>query len=667
MGLLKSAPREGVAQKELYPEPWWITRSRRASFWYRFWTGRPMDGVRWTNSTFWKSGTEGEDHTWLRLAGWMRAAIRVVGTWLTLVLLAVTGLVGIRLLFGGPMPWRFLAGLLIAHAVLISPLLLLVERYFIRERGLRLPMRVEEVQELTEEQELELKGEAPVERHWRMVWVLEGRRAWEEELVEPVAAVAAEVLNLSHQRAAREWVEVPRNYAEPGGHPVEIMLPKRFTASDAKKKQLLQAVKPRLGMMELEDRWLLSGRHPRLQLAAPPAPPEEALYADYREQILAVTEEYRPALGVVAGGELLQAEMISDSPHIALSAGSGAGKSRMGGFAAAQALHWGWSLIVLDWKEESYEWAHGLPGVRYYSNTQAIHDACVSIGEEVERRKAMSKEERERLPKMLIVCEEWNMTAALLSEYWSAYRSMSIAEARANGEPPPILPVRSPALSGLMMLWFAGRAFGMFGMLKAQRMSNRVFNGNTDIRENFNIRLLARYTLQTWRLLLPHLKFMRKPKQVGGWVVAAGDEAAYVQGILCTDEELRELATSGVDNPASPWALSQGNSGMTQRLNVDTEVDLALDGSLGHDPAGPSAIADRPAPVMLRKLVDIALTLEYLGVTEEVLRNWRKREPDFPPTRGGSRFSGWLYDVAEVTEWARQKRATQAAEKEVRA
>ena len=51
--------------------------------------------------------------------------------------------------------------------------------------------------------------------------------------------------------------------------------------------------------------------------------------------------------------------------------------------------------IILDWKVESHEWARGLPGVRYVTQTEDIHDVCVQIGEEVEARKAMPKEQRD--------------------------------------------------------------------------------------------------------------------------------------------------------------------------------------------------------------------------------------------------------------------------------
>ncbi len=89
MNLLKRAPREGVQQRQMYPEPWFITERSMLRILYRGLLGRPMDGIRWTNATFWRSASEGEDQWWLRLAGWQRSMLRIVGAWLTLILLPV--------------------------------------------------------------------------------------------------------------------------------------------------------------------------------------------------------------------------------------------------------------------------------------------------------------------------------------------------------------------------------------------------------------------------------------------------------------------------------------------------------------------------------------------------------------------------------------------------
>jgi hypothetical protein len=54
--------------------------------------------------------------------------------------------------------------------------------------------------------------------------------------------------------------------------------------------------------------------------------------------------------------------------------------------------------------------------------------------------------------------------------------------------------------------------------------------------------------------------------------------------------------------------------------------------------------------------------LDHLAITHSILQTASKRDPNFPKVQGGSQFNGYLYDQSEVLEWARRKRAAEAAE-----
>lgn len=657
---------EAVTEHQTYPEPWLL-----GGFWYRALLGRPMDNVRWTNSTFFRSASTGEASAWLRLAGWHRALIRVVSTYLLMLTLPLT----LMLVIGGALTNTALM-LIYWHIVFVSGPLLILDHYFRKEHGVRIPWRVRE-QEHAELSDEQLERLSAVEQEellsaermvWRMLTVRPGRKEWEREVVEPLAAVVSSVLgDASPHRPgeARHWIDVPRDYMLPKGAPVEIQLPRSYSgAVEATNRKLVSAARSSLGMLEADAQWLLKGRNKRLLLSAPAAPPEIALFRDYEQQLLSMTEPYRPVLGVVASGELLAAEMIDDSPHIALSAGSGAGKSMLMRALIMQVLHWGWAVIILDYKVESHEWARGLPGVTYVTTIQGIHDMGVRLGEEVEIRKNLPKDERAMRPRTLIVREEWNMTAAKLMDYWQGLRAINMSLPMEERE---VMGLKSPALRGFGDVTFAGRSFGLFDLLAAQRMSNRVFNGNTDLRENYMIRLLARYTVQTWKMLLSHIKYMRKPSQLGGWVVAAGDEATYIQGLLISEEEARAFSLAGAPNPMS--AFSSGNGlPVGQHDPVGATEYRTLEDQLPEPATGGSRVAlgsGQPdaTTVRLRKLADLVDNLKYLAVTDRTLREWRDSDPSFPEIKGGAPRSGWLYSEYEVHEFAKRKRASQAAER----
>lgn len=625
--------REGVEQGHFYPEPAWITARPKLRFWYRFWLGRPMDGQRWTDSTFWRSATRGEDQWWLRLAGWHRAVARVAAlTAPTTTALAVLT----HQTLGGR--WALL--LLAAQAVPFLLLAVAVLTYrVVRSHGVSVPWL-----RRSTTPELERRWE------WGSLTLLEGRERWLNERVRPVARTVAAKLNRRyHPKEAAQWVSVPRDYRELGGRPVEILLPQSFVLTEAARRTLANAAAERLGMRDPQFTYELEGNAPRLLLTAPTPPPEHVSFADMLPT-LERSPEFTFVLGML-GSEALSVSLKDDSPHLALSAGSGAGKSELIKLLVAQVLHRGWSVLILDWKEESQEWADGLPGVRYVRDIASLHDACVQIGEEVEWRKANRGGERRRL---LVVSEEWGITAPLLADYWSHLRSTAEPEERRT------MPLKSPAATALMKLNFTGRSLGMCQLLVAQRFSARVTNGNADLRESFTTIFMSRWKAQTFKMLAPDVRpIPRKLTKPGQWLAVTGDEVVRFQAGLWTDEEAREWALAGETPPVSPWS-ERYPAGVSDRGHgSDTPTPLGYPGEvlelLPHPAAGGN--------VRLRKLSDLVDDLEHLGVTSRILRDWRDKEAGFPSPKGGAPNSGWLYDQGEVTEFARRKRASQAAEK----
>lgn len=639
--------REGIEQGERYPEPAWITARGGLRFWYRFWLGRPMDGQRWTDSTFWRSATRGEDQWWLRLAGWQRMAARAG----LLYLIPASLGAGVANHFG----WRTLVLYLAAHvAVGLSFWAPVLTYRLVRSRGLSLPLPRRET-----------GADMETTWTWRRAQLIHGRREWLEQKVRPVArTVAAKLGRRYHPKEAAQWVSVPRDYREQGGKPVEILLPQSFMLNEAARRTLAKAAAERLGMRDPSFSYELEGNAPRLLLTAPVLPPAMVSFSDMLPALTAA-EEFTFVLGML-GAECMSVSLKDDSPHLALSAGSGAGKSELIKLLVAQALHWGWSVLILDWKEESQEWADGMPGVRYVRSIDKLHDTCVQIGEEVEWRKAHRGQERS---KMLIVSEEWGITAPLLADYWAALRSTAEPEERRT------MPLKSPAAVALMKLNFTGRSLGMCQLLVAQRFSARVTNGNADLRESFTTIFMSRWKSQTFKMLAPDVRpIPKKLTTPGDWLAVTGDEVARFKAGLWTDDEAKEWAASGVEPALSPWSerfegyphgVSDG------RGRSDTPTPLGYDEELGElvesHATGRNQITSHTTTIRLRGLRDLAEGLDHLGITHNVLRNAAredsKGDKDFPKPAGGTPTGGYLYNQNEVTEWARRKRATQAAQK----
>jgi hypothetical protein len=613
------------------------------NFLVRFVIGRPLDNKARTDASFWHAATKGYPSRWLRLPGYARAGVRLSLSYGILLFLVLR--------VGAYVSGEWVREVLLWHAVALSLLSLAVGiPRLILARGLPLPRpRWEE------------KEEGGHRLSLSMVRLVEGRARWEREKILPVARVAAPLLQIEHRRlrahAAREWVTVPRSYLSPTGRPVEIALPHHFSGADEKHNaRLVRAVSSALGASDMEPSWQLAGQDRRLLLSAPELPPEKVSYQKILPHLQA-SEEYRPVLGMVSPAKVLHAEMIADSPHILVSGGPGSGKSSLLKTIIAQAMHWGWGILVLDWKRtKQFEWLHGMRGVRIINSLEGIHDAGVQIGEEVETRMNNGMTGK---PRLLVVRDEWNVTAVLLQEYWVRYRALLDPEER------KVTPVKSPGLQGFNMLDFAGREYGMHDLLAAQKASNRIFNFNTDMRDCFNIRIIGRYSPETKRMLFGNIKpFPRRSNIPGRWVVGTGDEIAVVQAPWLENEEAREFAMSGKECPTSPFV----GGGSPEVVDSGSSPVRAY-----VPPTQGKQLPDRVTPVDYAiELVDkgvklsvLADGLDHLGVTKKILQH-AAGDPlsGFPVPIGGSQFKGYEYDRAAVKAWALSRLARVNAEKE---
>lgn len=626
-------------------------------FAFRFFSGRPLSGDRKTDSTFTRPATRSLDpsHTalrWEMMRGASRAAWRCGG--LYLLLLAVCLLLLKASSVFVHLPWALrpssilLMHLLAAGGVVTSYLL----RRHAVEYGYSFPtLRREE----TEEGGRELKFE----------WVkVEGRRAWLDEKVLPVSRAAAIILTTPiPDRKAVEWVTVPKSYREPGGAPIEIRLPSSFTGADeGVKKRLTSSVREKLGVRSITGEWQTEGSAPRVLFTTPPEPPTSVSFSDVRRYLEAMGE-WDFLYGVVGTGEAFSISITGDTPHGAISSGTGGGKSTLLRGKIMQAGHKGWNTLILDWKEESHDWAKGLHGVRYKTSLESIHDACIQVGEEIEWRKANPGAPR---PRLLVVCEEWSITAPLLAEYWSSLRSTADPEERRT------MPLRSPAFTAIMKAIYAGRSLGIFIELVAIRFSARVTNGNADLRESFQVINMARYKSQTVKMLAPDVKpFPRKSTHIGRWVAVVGDEAVIYQAPLYTDEEAREWHQSGEPIPASPWSERRSVS-FAQQGHVDLgQGDQLRLAATGRNREAPVLEGEVVTTVDARKLSDMVDGLAPLGITWNILRDatrdGERGDPSFPKAYGGSSNKGYTYDYSAVREWARKRHASQETERNARA
>ncbi|MFI6530713.1 helicase HerA domain-containing protein [Streptomyces uncialis] len=377
--------------------------------------------------------------------------------------------------------------------------------------------------------------------------------------------------------------------------------------------------------------------------------------------------ESAPLIGLGSGRKKVSVDLDADSPHVLVSAGTGGGKSTILRTICCQFIHHGAHAYVLDFKRISHTWARGVPGVAYCRDIADIHDALIQLAREGRRRLALAEQladdvlEREPWrvgPRLVILLEEVNATMAQLKRYW--------AKIRESGDPKT-----SPAVDELAQILFMGRAVRLHVLLIAQSATARAIGG-PEMRENFATRILVRYTLNAWRMLVPEVSPIPMPTEHPGRIqVVTRGRARETQVLNLSNAEAREWAISGArakgtagpanDVPDAPGLRAEplppadtpaaGTGILTPPGDPgDVEADTPATPQAIPAPAAAPAADPDDAAVGLRKAQQNHLP----GITLAALRWARANNPDFPKPVG-KRGAELLYRVGDLKKWARNR------------
>ncbi|MFD9428089.1 MULTISPECIES: hypothetical protein [unclassified Streptomyces] len=264
---------------------------------------------------------------------------------------------------------------------------------------------------------------------------------------------------------------------------------------------------------------------------------------------------------------------------------------------------------------------------------------------------------------MLILLEEVNATMKQLARYWEKTRESGV-------------PKVSPAVDALNEILYMGRQLRMHVLLVAQSATARALGG-PEVREQFSTRILARYSLNAWRMLAPEVHPAPKStKHQGRAQVVSGGSARETQILFFTEPEAREWATTGKK------AAAVGGPVPVQMHKPPTDSQPASAGELppapgppasGHRPvdarnlapaaaSGELAADATPTPTLAPALVfgGQAVGLreaaeDHLpGITLAALRFARAKDPAFPGS-SGKRGAELLYRAGDLKKWARNR------------
>ncbi|MEU2855625.1 pRL2-11 [Streptomyces syringium] len=491
------------------------------------------------------------------------------------------------------------------------------------------------------------------------------RRELMREWVRPLHDAIHRPLGLAEQTDPRRYLHVPKNFSDDDAE-IRIDLPRHLGFS---RDVVADLITQKLALEGVTFSWHPEGRKPYVLVRKTRKPPAKALFkAPKTRELVAKARESAPIIGFGAGGRIVSVDLDAESPHVLVNASTGGGKSVTLRCIACQMLHHGSLVFVLDTKRISHPWASGLPGVTYCRDIADIHDQLIALGMEGRRRTRVADElgidadPKAIGPRLLILLEEVNATMKQLARYWERNRE--------SGDPKV-----SPAVDALNEILYMGRQLRMHVLLVAQSATARALGG-PEVREQFSTRILARYSVNAWRMLAPEVHPTPKStKHQGRAQVVSGGSARETQILFFTEAEAREWATTGKPAPAG----AQPGPVQLHKPPADSLTDTrpASTGELPpapEPPAGGDRSADArnpatapgttptptptagPAPVDDDQVVGLREAAEHHlpGITLAALRFARANDLAFPDS-AGKRGAELLYRVGDLKKWARNR------------
>ncbi|QKZ18586.1 pRL2-11 [Streptomyces chartreusis] len=501
-------------------------------------------------------------------------------------------------------------------------------------------------------------------------WLTRERRELMREWVVPLHQALHRPLGYAEQTDPRMYLHVPKNFSDDDAQ-IRVGLPTHLAFS---RDLVADLITQKLALESVTFSWHPEGRTPYVLVKKTRRPPKKAAFKDPKvRELVAKAPESAPVIGIGTSGRTVSVDLDAESPHILVNASTGGGKSVILRCITCQMLHTGSHAYILDFKRISHPWARGIPGVTYCADIADIHDALIELGMEGRRRVRVADELGIDAvdaigPRLLILFEEVNATMRQLARYWERIRE--------SGDPKV-----SPAIDAFNEVLYMGRQVRMHVLLVAQSATARALGG-PEVREQFATRILARYSLNAWRMLAGEVTPAPKStKHPGRAQVVIGGSANETQVLFFTDAEAREWATTGPPPTAktrpaaspqpAPAQLQKAADGSATATVDDAPPTLPTAPETAAQPALPTAQAPAadpaaatpaatspaiPAAVDDDQAVGLREAHEHHlpEITIAALRYARANDRTFPRPVG-KRGAELLYRVGDLKRWARNR------------
>lgn len=405
-------------------------------------------------------------------------------------------------------------------------------------------------------------------------------------------------------------------------------------------QQIRSIVHAKLGLSDLDEKWDQVGPVATGTWTVRRRPRDKVKLAEIVD-LFDKLAEHEFIVGFGPGNKPVVVSLADDSPHIACSAGSGAGKSVLAMIIAIQVLRRGGRVTIID-RKGSHKWAKNLAGVRYCRKAPEMHEALIELAALADANNDASFDSDDknwRAPvRNFVIFEEMNSTVAQLRNYWTSIW--------VKGEPKT-----SPAIQAFRDIMNMGRS-GYVNLFGVAQMLTANTTGGPESRESFGVRFLARYTANNWKMLAPECAMPRKSKVRGRWQVVVAGEAHEVQVAFSDDIPfIRALA-----EPVVPTSHETG----TPRFDHEERIGTPPNGDTHGDTTGSVPPDPFGEPITLKEAIEQGIIQGESGDAQKDYEALRKRMQraekagQTVPTPVGKRGKANLYRPADLIEWTVQ-------------
>ncbi|MGP3636456.1 hypothetical protein ACTU45_24395 [Streptomyces sp. 24-1644] len=355
-------------------------------------------------------------------------------------------------------------------------------------------------------------------------------------------------LGLPDTEPRESWLQLPERLADPGAR-IVLRLPWTFRGSDIEKDNIGSLINSRLPG-EWAGRFSFQGEHatavythkppPKPTPPAPECPEGVSFFDPDIQEAIANCKKGQIVVGKDAFGRIIIKEMgTSETPHWALSVGTGGGKSSFCQMVIAQLIAQGYYIVGADVKRVSVTNFKDVVGCYIYNDPMNVYDMRKAIkwfSEELSARSAIAEvDPTAEFPGILCLIEESNEFADISKEWWDENRKPT------SDKFGPADPAADPTWGDIASAARVGRH--VYGNILAvfQDLRDQALGGK-GIRNLFRLKYMGNYSVQSWKNVIGTTPVPESVDKAGRMMIVEGNQQYWIQTPYAKPEELRAWA-----------------------------------------------------------------------------------------------------------------------------